>query len=141
MAADRWGRRRVIVSGFIVLAIGDLAFLGANSYATFLFAALILGLGDFFSSSQTAILTDSVPVEWRSRALAGYRFCVDLGATIGPLLLAGLLEATGFETMVLIASTLLLIAAAGGLLGAQAARPVLDTPTAPQRAELSRPTV
>lgn len=69
--ADRFGRRRVIAAGFVVLAVGDIAFLGATTYATFLIAAFVLGLGDFFAASQTAVLTDSVPTAWRSRGLAG----------------------------------------------------------------------
>jgi MFS family permease len=120
IVADRWGRRRVIAVGFVLVALGDLAFLGANTYLSYLLAAFALGVGDFFSASQTALLTDTAPPAWRSRALAGYRFCADLGATLGPVLLAGLLEITGFETMVLVATSLLLIgaiaAAAGGLL-------------------------
>jgi MFS family permease len=120
IVADRWGRRRVIAVGFVLVALGDLAFLGATNYLTYLLAALALGIGDFFSASQTALLTDTAPPAWRSRVLAGYRFCADLGATLGPVLLAGLLELTGFETMVLVASTLLLsggiAAACGGLL-------------------------
>jgi MFS family permease len=122
IVADRWGRRRVIAVGFVLVALGDLAFLGATSYATYLLAACALGIGDFFSASQTALLTDTAPPAWRSRVLAGYRFCADLGATLGPVLLAGLLELTGFETMVLVATSLLLsgglAAALGGLLTA-----------------------
>ena len=123
LIADRYGRRRVIAAGFIVLALGDLMFLAANSYATFLFAALMFGLGDFFAGSQTALLTESVPPSWRSRILAGYRFTVDLGATIGPVVLAGLLQVAGFEWMVLIAAGLLLLPAIGTALAAYLARP------------------
>jgi MFS transporter, DHA1 family, multidrug resistance protein len=121
IVADRWSRRRVIVAGFVVLAIGDLAFLGASDYPTFMLAALMLGLGDFFSSSQTSALAESVPRSWRGRVLAGYRFSVDLGATIGPALLAGLLQVAGYRAMILVAATLLLIAALGAAVGEQAA--------------------
>jgi DHA1 family multidrug resistance protein-like MFS transporter len=121
VVADRWSRRRVIVAGFLILAVGDLAFLGATDYSTFLLAALILGLGDFFSASQAAALTESVPPRWRSRALAAYRFSVDLGATIGPALLAGLLQVAGYQTMITVTASLLLLAGAGALVGELAA--------------------
>jgi DHA1 family multidrug resistance protein-like MFS transporter len=121
VVADRWSRRRVIVAGFLILAVGDLAFLGATDYSTFLLAALILGLGDFFSASQAAALTESVPPRWRSRALAAYRFSVDLGATIGPALLAGLLQVAGYRTMIAVTASLLLLAGAGALVGERAA--------------------
>jgi MFS family permease len=134
IVADRWGRRRVIAVGFVLVALGDLAFLGATNYLTYLLAAFALGIGDFFSASQTALLTDTAPPAWRSRVLAGYRFCADLGATLGPVLLAGLLELTGFETMVLVASTLLL---SGGV--AAAVGGLLNRPAVPKRVRHTRP--
>lgn len=90
---DRIGRRRIVVMGLLILAVGDLAFLGAQGYWTFLLAAAVLGCGDFFASSQTAILAELVPPSQRSQVLAGYRFFVDIGALVGPLLLAGLMDA------------------------------------------------
>lgn len=89
---DRVGRRRIVVVGLFVLAIGDMTFLGAQGYWTFLIAAAIVGSGDFFSSSQTALLAELVPPRQRSQVLAGYRFFVDIGALVGPLLLAGLMD-------------------------------------------------
>jgi predicted MFS family arabinose efflux permease len=111
MLADRWSRRGVISAGMIVLAIGDLAFLGATSYLTFLLAALLLGLGDFFASSQMAAVTEIVPVHLRGRVLATYRFAVDLGATIGPFMLASLLGFTDFTVTIVVSAGLLLVAA------------------------------
>jgi MFS family permease len=138
MVADRWGRRRVIAVGFVLVALGDLAFLGATSYLGYLLAAFALGLGDFFSASQTALLAESVPASWRNRVLAGYRFGADLGGTVGPVFMASLLQLAGFETMLVVISTLLLLggvgAAAGGLVRRTpaAAAPQLAAP-APTR--------
>ncbi|MHB8619199.1 MAG: MFS transporter [Chloroflexota bacterium] len=114
--ADRWSQRGVICLGLAVLAIGDLTFLHANSYVTFLLSAFILGSGDFFSSSQTAVLTENLPPALRSRAVAVYRFSVDLGAAVGPVLLASLLQFAGLQVMVFVAAGVLLFASAGGAL-------------------------
>jgi DHA1 family inner membrane transport protein len=125
--ADRWSRRGVIITGFLVLALGDLAFLGVSSYTTFLLAALVLGLGDFFAASQTAALTEAAPPSWRGPALGAYRFSVDLGATIGPAMLAGLFQFAGFRTMIVAMAGLLLVAALGawgGALAHRSAQPV-----------------
>jgi predicted MFS family arabinose efflux permease len=122
MLADRWSRRGVISAGMLVLAIGDLAFLGASTYATFLLASLVLGFGDFFAASQMAAVTEVVPAHARGRALATYRFSVDLGATIGPFFLASLLGMTGFNTTIVVAAGLLLIASVVVQLGGLAAR-------------------
>lgn len=116
---DRWSRRGVIAAGFVVLAAGDLAFLAAGTYPMFLLAAFMLGLGDFFSASQTAALTETAPAHARGRVLGGYRFAVDLGATIGPLLLGGLIGVGGYETTILVAAGLLLLAG-GVVLGSGA---------------------
>jgi MFS family permease len=122
MLADRWSRRGVISAGMVVLAIGDLAFLGSSTYATFLLASLVLGFGDFFTASQMAAVTELVPAHTRGRVLATYRFSVDLGATIGPFFLASLLGMTGFNTTIVVAAGLLLVASVVVQLGGFAAR-------------------
>ena len=110
---DRIGRRRIVVVGLIMLGIGDLTFLGAQGYWTFLLAAAILGCGDFFASSQTAILAELVPPSQRSQVLAGYRFFVDIGALVGPLLLAGLMDAFDPRLAIVVCAA---IVVAGGLI-------------------------
>lgn len=122
MLADRWSRRGVISAGMVVLAIGDLAFLGASTYATFLLASLALGFGDFFAASQMAAVSEAVPAHSRGRVLATYRFSVDLGATIGPFSLASLLGMTGFSTTIVVAAALLLVASVVVQLGGFVAR-------------------
>ena len=122
MLADRWSRRGVISAGMVVLAIGDLAFLGASTYATFLLASLVLGFGDFFAASQMAAVTEVVPAHARGRVLATYRFSVDIGAAIGPFFLASLLGLTSFTTSIVVAAGLLLFAACVVQLGGFSAR-------------------
>jgi MFS family permease len=129
---DRIGRRRIVVVGLVMLGIGDLAFLGAQGYWTFLLAAAVLGCGDFFASSQTAILAELVPPSQRSQVLAGYRFCVDVGALVGPLLLAGLMDA--FDPRLAIVACAAIVMA-GGLI-AKLGVPAEAAPPAASRAEL-----
>src|SRR5258705_13828448 len=88
---DRVGRKHILVAGLAILAVGDLVFpFLATSFYTFILASLLVGLGDFFSSSQTALLLDMVEGPRRALALSAYRFFVDLGALVGPTLLAAL---------------------------------------------------
>ncbi|HET7030019.1 MAG TPA: MFS transporter [Candidatus Limnocylindrales bacterium] len=110
---DRIGRRRIVVVGLIVLAIGDLTFLGAGSWWTYLLAAAIVGSGDFFGSSQTALLSELVAPRQRAQVLAGYRFFVDIGALVGPLLLASLMEVFGPSAAIVVCAA---IVASGGLI-------------------------
>jgi predicted MFS family arabinose efflux permease len=111
MLGDRIGRRRVIVSGLTALAIGDLAFLLTGDLLTFLLVAALVGFGDFFTSSQTALLSEIVPPPERTRALSTYRFSSDLGAMIGPILLAIVMDAWGASAAIILAAAILATAA------------------------------
>jgi len=104
---DRIGRRRVIVAGLTALAVGDLAFLVTGDLATFLLVAAVVGFGDFFTSSQTALLSEIVPVHERTRALSTYRFSSDLGSMIGPILLAATMDAISAQAAIVLASVIL----------------------------------
>lgn len=109
---DRIGRNRIIVFGLSMLAIGDFLFpVVATSFCTYVLAGAVIGLGDCFSSSQTAQLAGLVDQRHRSMVLASYRFFVDLGALIGPLGLAWLLERYGARIAIDAAGTILLAAA------------------------------
>jgi len=115
---DRIGRKRVLVAGLVLLSIGDFVYPAvATSFTSFVFAGAIVGLGDFFSSSQTALLSDMVEGPRRALALGAYRFFVDVGALVGPLLLASLLAAFGADAAIRTASVILLAAALVGQFG------------------------
>lgn len=111
MLGDRIGRRRVIVAGLSALAVADLAFLLTNDIATFLIVAAVVGLGDFFTSSQTALLSEIVPAAERNRSLSGYRFSSDLGSMIGPILLAATMDAISAQAAIILAAVILGVAA------------------------------
>jgi len=114
---DRIGRRRIVVVGLIIVAIGDLVFIGASNYWLFLLAAAVVGSGDFFSSSQTALLSELVAPEMRARVLTGYRFFVDIGALLGPLVLAAIFDGYGPHVAILTAIVILVAASAINQLG------------------------
>lgn len=114
---DRIGRRRIVVVGLLILAIGDIVFLGAQGYWTFLLAAAVVGSGDFFSSSQTALLSELVEPRQRARVLAGYRFFVDVGALLGPLMLAGVFDRFGPDAALVVAAVVLVVGSAATRLG------------------------
>jgi MFS transporter, DHA1 family, multidrug resistance protein len=111
MLGDRIGRRRVIVAGLTALAVGDLAFLLTGNLAMFLLVAALVGFGDFFTSSQTALLSEIVPARERTRTLSYYRFSSDLGSMIGPVLLAATMDVGG-ATAAIVAASLILASAA-----------------------------
>ncbi len=108
MAGDRFGRRRVIRAGLAAVAAGDLVFLITRDLVSFLACAALIGFGDFFSSSQTALLSEVVPAEHRTKVLAGYRFSADLGAFLGPVLLAAVMDIANAQASIALAAAILL---------------------------------
>jgi MFS family permease len=125
---DRIGRRRVISSGLLAVAVGDLAFLLTGDLVSFLIVAAAIGLGDFFTSSQTALLSEIVPTGQRTRVLGGYRFSADLGALIGPILLAVVMDVANAQAAIVLAAVVLAVAAVLARVGVPApvdARPAL----------------
>jgi DHA1 family multidrug resistance protein-like MFS transporter len=110
MLGDRIGRRRVITAGLAAVAVGDLVFLLTGDLLSFLLVAGLIGFGDFFTSSQTALLSEIVPPEQRARALGGYRFSADLGALVGPVVLAAVMDAAGASAAIVAAALVLFTA-------------------------------
>jgi MFS family permease len=138
MLGDRIGRRRIIATGLAAIAVGDLVFLLTHDLFTFLAAAALIGLGDFFSSSQTALLSEIVPPAQRTQVLGGYRFSADLGAFVGPVLLAGVMDLANAQLAIVVAVAILLTASLVARLGVP--RLVDATPTHEALAvERSRP--
>ena len=129
MAGDRFGRRRVITAGLAALAAGDLVFLLTHDYVTFVLVAGLIGFGDFFSSSQTALLSEIVPTHQRTRVLAGYRFASDLGSLIGPILLATVMQASSAQVAIVVAVGILI----AGSLAARFGIPDLAPAVGPAR--------
>ena len=120
MLGDRVGRRRIITAGLAAIAVGDLVFLFTHDLFTFLAAAALIGFGDFFSSSQTALLSEIVPPEQRTQVLGGYRFSADLGAFVGPVLLATVMDVANAQLAIIVAVAILLTASLVARLGVPA---------------------
>jgi len=117
MLGDRVGRRRVIVTGLAALAVADVVFLLSGDLVTFLATAALIGCCDFAVSSQTALLSEIVPPEERTRVLSGYRFSADLGAFLGPILLAAVMDVASAPVAIGLAAAVLLGAALAAAVG------------------------
>lgn len=123
MLGDRVGRRRVITAGLAAVAVGDLVFILTGDLLSFLLAAALIGFGDFFTSSQTALLSEVVPAEDRTRVLSTYRFSADLGALIGPVALAIVMDVANAQTAIVVAAAILFVAALAARFGVPQPRP------------------
>ena len=120
MLGDRIGRRRVISAGLAAVAVGDLVFILTGDLVSFLLAAALIGFGDFFTSSQTALLSEVVPARDRTKVLSSYRFSADLGALLGPVVLAVVMDVVNAQAAMILAAAILLTAAVAARLGVPA---------------------
>ncbi|MEK6720481.1 MAG: MFS transporter [Chloroflexota bacterium] len=120
MLGDRIGRRRVISAGLAAVAVGDLVFILTGDLVSFLLAAALIGFGDFFTSSQTALLSEVVPARDRTKVLSSYRFSADLGALLGPVVLAVVMDVVSAQAAMVLAAAILLTASIAARLGVPA---------------------
>jgi MFS family permease len=112
-AADRFGRRPLLVVGALI-SVGALAFhLMVDSLALFIVARAILGIAEaFFFVAAIAAGADLAPPARRGEALNLLSLSVYLGVGIGPLIGELVLRNAGFSAVWLVALALTVAAAA-----------------------------
>ena len=129
LASDRWGRKRVIVAGLLVMALGSLVAALASTLDGLMVGRALQGAGAV-SAAASALLADQTRDEVRTKALAlvggSIALTFALSLVLGPALaaligLSGLFDLTG------------LLALAG------AAAVVWLVPAEPPRAQALRP--
>lgn len=113
LAADRFGRKAVIVPSLCIGGSGLLLFAVAQSYPTFIAAALLMGGGLALSGpAPAAFAADIAPADVRGLAMGLNRTAGDLGFVVGPPLLGLLADATSFGWGLAANATLLVVASA-----------------------------
>jgi MFS family permease len=84
--SDRWGRKGLIVSGMWVQAAGLFLTATTQSFAWWLVASILLGVGTaMVYPTLIAAVSDASHPTWRARSLSVYRFWRDMGYAIGAL--------------------------------------------------------
>ena len=94
--ADRIGRKKPIVAGFLLLAAGIAATALGQDPRVWLPAAVVMGIGmALLYPNLIAAMSDRTPPLWRGKALGTYRYWRDTGYAIGAALLGLVAQATG----------------------------------------------
>jgi EmrB/QacA subfamily drug resistance transporter len=92
----RFGLRRVLVAGGVLVALGAIPFVlltAAMSPYVAGFGSLVMGFGmGFFNTAAVVIVQDSVGWSERGSATAAFVFARNLGSTLGAAALGGLLN-------------------------------------------------
>lgn len=116
-AADRLGRKWLVVGGLVTEGLGVAWFVTAQGVATWLGAAVVMGIATaaLYPNLITAVGDISHPA-WRGGSLGVYRLWRDGGYAVGPLITAVVADAFGlgagfwFVAVLLVASGLTVMA-------------------------------
>jgi MFS family permease len=118
--SDRVGRKELIAGGMIVQAVGIWLTVLVPTYAAWLVAAALQGLGTaMVYPTLLAAITDHTHPTWRASSLGVYRFWRDLGYAIGALLSGAVADLVGLGAAIHLVAALTLVS---GLVVARAMR-------------------
>lgn len=114
---DRWGRKRMLLLGYAVFAVGSLLVLWADSPGEVVAIRALLGVGGAMVMPSTLSLIRALFADVRERtlALSIWGGTAALGSAVGPVVGGALLEAFSWHAAFLVNVPLMAIAVAGGL--------------------------
>ncbi|HEY7198012.1 MAG TPA: MFS transporter [Gaiellaceae bacterium] len=97
-AADRRGRKAVLVPSLAALAVMTVLLGWASTVALFTIGLALLGLASGYAGvPPAAMLADVSPSEGSGTAVGAFRFFGDLGLTLGPAVAGYTIKGLGFE--------------------------------------------
>lgn len=98
MTADRFARKKIIITACVVWSFFTLATAGCGSFSTFLSIRALTGLAEtFYFPAAMALLSDFHAPTTRSRALSLHQSAVYAGTILGSWLAAVLAEKSGWN--------------------------------------------
>lgn len=96
--SDRWGRKRLIVGGMFVQAVGLAMVATLGSFIAWAVAAVLLGLGTaMVYPTLLAAIGDVAHPVWRARAVGTYRLWRDGGFAVGAIVAGVLADLAGLR--------------------------------------------
>jgi EmrB/QacA subfamily drug resistance transporter len=111
---DRFGRRRALLGGLVVFALGSLAAAFAPSAGVLIADRVVMGLGAAFVMPATlSILSAVYPAKERAGAFAAWSAVAGVGIVIGPVLGGALLTHFAWGSIFLVNLPLAAVAVVG----------------------------
>ncbi|WP_043629325.1 MFS transporter [Nonomuraea candida] len=115
---DRWGRKRMLMTGFAVFGVASLAVLVADSAVAVIAVRALLGVGGAMIMPSTLSMIRNLftdPAE-RARALGVWAAMAAVGAALGPIVAGLLLERFSWHSAFLVNVPVMAVAIVAGLL-------------------------
>lgn len=115
--SDRWGRKRMMLGGFAVFAIGSALVMVANTTAAVIAIRAIMGVAAAMIMPTTISMVRSIFLDGRERAfaLAAWSAIAGLGMAAGPLIGGFLLEHFTWHAAFFVNVPLMLVAFVAGM--------------------------
>jgi MFS family permease len=130
--ADRFGRKMPIIPAAVLLAVGILLFIAADTYWMLMLSGVLLGIGEGLAGPPTvAYFVDRAPRGLEGVTMGLYGTVGGGGALIGALLLGSISDTWGFDIALWVDALLLLGLALGVIFIARETRGKLLKKTAP----------
>lgn len=114
--ADRWGRRRMLLTGFVIFALASLAALFASSSGDVVAIRALLGVGGAMIMPATLSLIRALFPDARERAFALglWAATAAVGGAVGPIVGGALLSAFSWHAAFLVNVPLMVVAFVAG---------------------------
>ncbi|MEM2210555.1 MAG: MFS transporter [Nitrososphaerales archaeon] len=110
-ALDKFGRKPILVFGFVIAALSCYIFTHANTFFFLILAALAFGFSSgMIQPSQATIMIDKSNLKHRGLSVGLYRTFNDIGIIIGPILVGSLSDHFDLATPFIAVALLCLIA-------------------------------
>ena len=115
--ADRWGRRRMLLTGFTLFGVASLLVLAADSAGAVVAVRVLLGVGGAAIMPATLSLIRVLFPDPRERALALgiWAAMASVGAALGPIVGGALLQLFSWHAAFLVNVPLMVVAVVAGL--------------------------
>ncbi|MBI4609048.1 MAG: MFS transporter [Candidatus Rokubacteria bacterium] len=99
-AADRYGRRPLLVAGALIFLGSSLLYGWSRTAAALLLVRIFHGMGmGLYPTAATAMVADMAPPERRGEAMGFYGAASNVALAAGPFLGAWMAESTGFRAL------------------------------------------
>jgi len=107
--SDRVGRKRLIVAGMLLQARAIGAIAAGSTFAVWLGAGIVLGLGTaLVYPTLLAVIADVAEPAWRGSAMGVYRLWRDLGFAVGAIVVGVLADVAGMASAIWVVAAITL---------------------------------